>query len=172
MTTNAERVVFAMEAGFVKRWHTSTMLHDENVAAHSWGVATLIAMLHPDPSAGLLKAALFHDIPEKKTGDITRWAKNEFPTLARGMAEAEEAVEAEYVLFVGLTPNEKKWLGAADLFHAWLFMYRDVMMGNRTMREDLLRCTAAINVMHGSGDMPERFLTVMELIGNIYPDVI
>lgn len=172
MTTNAERALFAITAGFVRRWHTSVMLFDENVAAHSWGVATLIAMLHPHPSVWLLKAALFHDITEKKTGDITRWAKSEFPMLARGMAEAEETVEMEYGLFVGLPPEDKIWLDAADLFHAWLFMYRDVMMGNRTMLEDLTRCTRAIDVMYTAGSMPRAFMEAMTRICQDYPGVL
>ena len=68
MSEPAKRVGRIMLSGCVRRYHTLGDTISQTVGEHAWGVATLISLLHPDPSARLLKAALLHDGPGMPAG--------------------------------------------------------------------------------------------------------
>ena len=59
------RVQAIRECGHVERAHSTPHHGSYSNAAHSWQLAVLIILLHPAPSARLIMAALFHDIPER-----------------------------------------------------------------------------------------------------------
>jgi 5'-deoxynucleotidase YfbR-like HD superfamily hydrolase len=65
-----ERVQAILQSGETERLHAVPHHGSYNVGFHSWGVATIITLLNPDPSASLLKAALLHDSAEKYSGDL------------------------------------------------------------------------------------------------------
>lgn len=119
------------QGGDVKRFHTVTMHREHLVSSHSWGVATLILHVIPEPSLNLIKAALWHDVAEQATGDMpatTKWAN---PALAAALADVEESVEEELGLFVVLNEYERwllKFFDMADLVLACLQEYH---LGNR-----------------------------------------
>ena len=54
-------------------WERRGLLDVESVAAHSWGIATLVLCLLPDEldRERALSYALLHDLPEVRIGDIT-----------------------------------------------------------------------------------------------------
>ena len=109
-----------LKAGNVMRYHTIGH-HMQTTGHHAWGVALLISKLHPDPSANLLKAALWHDMAEVETGDVpspTKWDNADITT-------ALEEMEARYMVRNGLvcrlSIEEGMWLRFADILECYLY---------------------------------------------------
>lgn len=128
-----------LESADVKRWHTCPSL-DQNVAEHAWGVATILALYHPRPSADLLRAALLHDCHEKKFGDIPSPTKRALPELVM----YEEAHELLFFDELGLASpydhllaSDFVWLDWADKLEALLFLKRERANGN--CHQDVIR---------------------------------
>lgn len=110
------------ESGFVKRWHTTLMPVEQTLAHHQWGVATIIAILHPNPSATLLKAALLHDCHEKILGDWPYSAKEENPSLAEFEKAFEQRFRYEHNINYKLESDEQLWLTFADRLESFYFL--------------------------------------------------
>ena len=133
--------------GQVKRWHThGTLIRPQDVAQHSHGVTAIVAMLHPDPSARLLKACAFHDFGEKAAGDMPYWAKRANPEVARQVEAIEQGEREKYrVDFTSeLDDEERRWLDGADLFEAWLFLFQNILHNNEMVRGDFRNATRAM----------------------------
>ena len=133
-TENLDSAQALLESGDVRRWHTCPSL-EQNVAEHAWGVATILALWHPRPSADLLRAALLHDCHEKKFGDIPSPTKRAFPELV----EREEAYELLFFDELGfespydqLVSSDFAWLDWADKLEAYLFLQRKRANGNNS----------------------------------------
>ena len=137
-------------SSFVKRWHTDPWLSEwrQTNGHHQWGVATLIAVLHPDPSRRLLLAALTHDAGEILTGDLPYGFKKLYG--GGGIVEAvEQAGEAERDDMLGvatgtldLSGEDARWLEMADRLEAWLFV--SVASPGTLMTHDWQECERAI----------------------------
>lgn len=113
------------ESGQVVRYHTNPTVAriGQTTADHSWGVATIIVMLHPDPSRELILAALFHDSGERWAGDLPAPFKRRRPDFAKLHSQIEaELANEKGVPQVDLTEVEMKWLSLADRLEAFLFM--------------------------------------------------
>jgi hypothetical protein len=108
-------------AGQVKRWHTIPGV-TQTVADHSWGVAMLLLLVHPDPSIRLIKAAMLHDIHEVAFGDIPSPSKRK----VAGIKEAEHDARVEFLASIGvedpvLSPEEEVWLDWADKYESLIW---------------------------------------------------
>lgn len=128
---DALRLLAVREAGAVTRCHTTPHLGVHDVAQHSWGVAAIVAILHPNPSAELLKACLFHDVAERWTGDVPypmkRYAGDHDPAI-------EEAIHDKLKLPWQLSsPEDRLWLKAADLLDFYLWCVDQNRLGNRNV---------------------------------------
>ena len=78
-------------AGRIRRLHIKPMNGDEqNIAAHSWGVAMILLDLFPAVSRSCLIYALRHDVPEIVTGDVPANVKWEHPGLQDTLEWIEE----------------------------------------------------------------------------------
>ena len=117
------------QTGLTQRWHTVPGM-EQNVAAHSWGVATIILTLNPCPSIQLIKAALFHDCAEKYTGDVPATTKWLNPLLKEMLEEIEQRWERELGITTVLSEYEKLWLKAADMLELVLFCEHCERLGN------------------------------------------
>lgn len=108
-------------AGKVKRWHTCVGMEQTN-ADHSHGVIMVIALLHPNPSANLLKAAAAHDLGEFVVGDMPSPAKRD-PIIASRIKQLEyEARHAMGIPDWPLTEEEQRWLAFADAYETFMFI--------------------------------------------------
>lgn len=81
----------------VARWHHSTDHRLRNsmdgIQAHQARVAQLLSMIFPDCTKEDLLAAIFHDVPESWTGDVSYTAKQiEVIKSAHNWAEADTAL--------------------------------------------------------------------------------
>lgn len=120
-------------AGAVRRYHTQNLLKDQDLAAHSWGVALVIREIMPG-NLHLVEAALTHDLAESVTGDIPYTGKKKYPKLKQTSLEAEREFAMVNGTPLQLTPVEQKCLAWADMFECYLYSMREVDMGNNLMR--------------------------------------
>lgn len=107
-----------------QRYHTSPHLArlGQSNAEHAHGVASIIALLNPEASAQLLRAALWHDTGERWAGDLPAPFKEEFPDIARQHRWAEKRLALRAApLEPMLSPTEEDWLKMADSLEAILF---------------------------------------------------
>lgn len=107
-------------SGKVRRWHTHPLL-SQTQADHSWGVAMILLLLHPHPSADLLKEALMHDMHELVTGDVPSQCKSaSYRTLEEGQKSLFR--ERNGLPVVNLSEEDAAWLKMADVLEAQLFL--------------------------------------------------
>lgn len=140
MSALAKQIELAHRGGLVTRFHCHSLLHKENVGEHSHMVACLVAIYYEfRPSAALLMAALAHDLPEYKLGDVPGPVKKMLPGLSEAYAAAESQVYTDYGWpeFPELTEEEKEVLKFADALSGYLTAFREVRCGNTPMREPL-----------------------------------
>lgn len=88
----SEKIYNTRMAGRIRRLHIRPMNGEEqNVAAHTWGVAMILLDLFPKVSKETLVFALRHDVPEVSTGDVpanVKWANPELETTLEFMESA------------------------------------------------------------------------------------
>lgn len=119
--------------GSVKRFHTWQLIGEQTVASHTWGVLAILYAIC-EPSANLVRKAVFHDIAEYDTGDIpstAKWASHE-------LKEHADKLELEInkrlgIDFPDLTEQEQAWLKFADLCDMLWFCVEQKRLGNRSI---------------------------------------
>lgn len=117
----------------MKRYHTIDTHGQQSVAEHSFYVCLLVSELVEKPSVALLKAALYHDLPEGETGDIPATTKWKYPKLAEEVKAAENDFIERHGLAVSLPDREWLALKYADMGELVLYATDQIMLGNRNM---------------------------------------
>lgn len=137
---------FIREAASVKRCHTVRTLGNQTIAEHSYHVAMLCWKLcDMEPSAALLKAALFHDLPEISTGDIPAHVKWESSAMRSTLATLENRFNKEHKLEVPeLTEKEELILKWADGLELMWYCVDQLMLGNRNVDTMYQRISSAL----------------------------
>ena len=126
------------QAGSVRRWHTCLTLKDQDLAAHSWGVALVIMAIRPEmDSPNLLKAALVHDLHEFVAGDIPYPFKKNNPQVKKAYDKQEADFNVVNEIQFDLDPYDTRCLKWADMFELYLFAERELSMGNQNMVETM-----------------------------------
>lgn len=128
------------EGGQTLRCHTFPYGGQYNVATHSYNALSLLFLLHPKkpPSLNLIKAVLWHDVPERWTGDTPAPAKWASPLLKRVLDSIEEKIFAKLQIgniFKSLTTLEKNWLTAVDLLELFIWSKEQSSLGNRQAKD-------------------------------------
>lgn len=121
-------------SGHVRRFHAKTILRDNTVGEHTYGVLWWLRIIVPDEelTKQLLFAALQHDMPEYVTGDIPAPTKR---ACGSAFDKLEESVLVELgVPPAALTPEEETWLKLADIIDGMAFCVRERELGNSTLR--------------------------------------
>jgi 5'-deoxynucleotidase YfbR-like HD superfamily hydrolase len=125
------------KGGNVKRFHCHNTIRENTVAAHSWGVATILLHIC-DPSPNLMRLALYHDVFEHLTGDVPYTSKRDNPEVKTAMDLAEE--RAAKVMEIDTTwnilPGEEELFKLADMLDFMVFCTEEIEMGNNGI-EDL-----------------------------------
>lgn len=133
------KVLALREGGLTRRAHTVPYNGEYNVAMHSFNAVNLLFMLWDgteQPSINLIKAVLWHDIPERWTGDVPSPAKGCSKYLKGYLDELEERILIQLDLkqpFSRLIPEEWKWLHAVDLLELYLWTEDQINWGNPMM---------------------------------------
>lgn len=121
-------------AGYVRRYHTVQTIGHQTVAEHSFNVAMiLLDLTNGKAHADLLKAALYHDLPEVFTGDIPATAKWASPPLVQSLKLLEDVFDSDYNLVVNLSEDDKKLLKFADMAELVMYSLDQLRLGNRNM---------------------------------------
>ncbi len=146
---------------WIKRWSLMRNAIDEDVATHSWEVATLahgLGIIHNrlmeeqknngekvDVNA-LVVAALYHDASEVITGDMPTPVKYYSPTMRQAFKEVEDTAEQQLLALLPeslqadfkpalihseLSDISQQLLKAADRLSAWLKCGAEIRTGNR-----------------------------------------
>ena len=113
------------KSGFVQRWHTHHVLArtGQTLGHHQWGVATIIAALHPCPSAALLMAAMWHDVGESVSGDMPFTAKRNNVALSYELGKIEHKAQSRLTQRnIVIDDDDEAWLKMADRLEAYLYV--------------------------------------------------
>ena len=140
---------------WIKRWGLMRNAIDENVATHSWEVATLAHALalirnrHFDGDVDadrIATAALYHDATEVITGDLPTPVKYHSKVMREAFGDVEHKAESELLALLpaslqgAFAPyiRESTWpeqervlIKAADRLSAWLKCQAEIQAGNR-----------------------------------------
>lgn len=145
MSLLTERLAFIRAGMETKRYHVVPTLGANTVAHHSCGVALLCMLLAPD-DAGLLQAALLHDMAEHKAGDMPADVKR-IAGVGKLLSDYETALLQQYELFNDLNDAQQRTLKFADCADGALFCCRERAMGNK------LITPAYVNYMNYIGQL-------------------
>jgi len=134
--SSAEKIYNVRMAGRIRRLHIRPMNGDEqNVAAHTWGVAMILLDLFPDVSREALVFTLRHDVPEVVTGDIPANVKWDNPEIE----EALQRREKRFLKDMGWQQEHKGapsydrenlYIRIADRVELLFFCFEQIYMGN------------------------------------------
>ena len=140
---------------WIKRWGLMRNAIDENVATHSWEVATLAHALalirnrHFDGSVDVDRVAavaLYHDATEVITGDMPTPVKYHSKVMREVFGDIEHKAESEllallpeslqgdfapYLRESELPGEVKELIKAADRLSAWLKCQAEMQAGNK-----------------------------------------
>lgn len=130
-----DNLIAIRKGGSVKRFHTVTMLKENLNSSHSWGVATLIQDICPSCSKEVLLAALYHDVAEHITGDVSAPTKWKYPELSKILSEVEGEVDNNLGISVTLSSEEKRLLKFADMADLVLTCVSEYRLGNSEVGE-------------------------------------
>lgn len=126
-----DRVILLREAGNVMRCHTLPHHGEYSVGKHSWDMAMLILVLHPNPSIELLKAVLIHDIGERYTGDVPYPTKVSDGEFTRRLEKMERRAMHHMGFEINLSTDDMRWLHGVDRVEFLLWTKDQAAMGNQ-----------------------------------------
>lgn len=161
----ARRVVESRAGGKVERCHGVPHHGSYSNAAHSWGVAMLMAYLWPSDFPRLALVCLSHDIPERVVGDIPA------PPLrmVAGLKESIGGLESLISENLGL-PNEQDLneedyikLKACDHLELWIWSKEQVALGNQYAQE----CITALEETWMYRPLPKEAMKLKEKLDEI-----
>lgn len=131
MISSIEWVDMARAGGYVKRYHSCRIIGEQSVAEHSFGVAMLVIWLTDGAaSSTLIKAALYHDLPEQDTGDIPAPIKKLEPRVKSMFDALENDFMKMYELNTELNKYQEGVLKWADTLELLVFCTEQYEMGN------------------------------------------
>lgn len=138
-----DRIRACREAGMVERCHNVPHFGSYNDAAHTWNVCIIIRLLWPD-RMDLVDFALFHDVPERWTGDVPSPVIRDNPDLRRALTAKDTAISLrlEIPSEHALGPDDLACLKFADRFELYLWCCEQEAMGNKMvlhMKDSLRR---------------------------------
>ncbi|TBW53741.1 5'-deoxynucleotidase [Marinobacter halodurans] len=160
---------------WIKRWGLMRNAIEENVATHSWEVATIahaLALIRNRHFHGsvdvdhVAAAALYHDATEVITGDMPTPVKYHSSVMREAFSEIEhkaedelldllpESLQADFATYIkeSLWDEDVKVLvKAADRLSAWLKCQAEIQAGNKEFEP------AAVQILERlrSEDLPE-----------------
>ena len=128
---NILKVRAIREGGKTERTHTTPHHGSYSVAEHSWGVATLLAILHPNPPKNLILTGLWHDVHERWTGDTPAPIKWCLGNVTKDeLKRLENSIDSSLEINLYLSVEDLKWLKACDMLEFWLWSIDQNALGN------------------------------------------
>lgn len=127
-----DRVRAVREAAMVERCHTVPHLRSYTNGAHTYGVCVLLRMFWPDEPK-LVDFALFHDTPERWTGDMPSQVIRAHPELKKSLKKEDERIAAALSIPTehDMEPLSYMKFKACDRLDLWLWTWEEEAMGNK-----------------------------------------
>jgi len=165
MAVTEDTVVKAFrEGGGVIRCHARPRLREYTVGQHAFNVAGLISIFNPGASSRLLRAALWHDVPERWLGDIPTPLKQMQPDLGGLIKSAEEEIFELLGVDFNLTKEEKIWLKAADMLELFIYAREEIALGNKSAISLARDTIKIIDDLIKNNKFPSRFADYVDSI--------
>lgn len=162
LTPPSEETYTLRQAAQVKRSHTVTTIGHQTIAEHSYHVAMLCwEMYDGQPSAELLKAAMFHDLAEISTGDVPATVKWKNNLLKNILEDMEESFNMQYGLVTELDEEERLILKYADSLELAFFCVDQIRMGNwhvKLMLSNILNALTRMPPTHRAAGVMARLI--------------
>ena len=132
MKLNTQWLTDIARSGRVTRYHNTPMVTRQTIADHTWGVMVCLNWLLDDQvPAHMLKAAMYHDVPEIVTGDVPAPAKADNSHLKDALTIIEERVKADLNIHIDLTEWEEAVISMADTMELMMHCKKEMAMGNK-----------------------------------------
>ncbi|UQS95124.1 5'-deoxynucleotidase [Pseudanabaena phage Pam3] len=127
-----DRIRAVREAAAVQRCHTVPHLSSYSNGAHTYGVCVLLRLLWPD-EPHLVDFALFHDTPERWTGDVPSQVINRHNDLRDALAREDERISGRLHLPCEHALDFESFikLKACDRLELWLWTWEEEALGNK-----------------------------------------
>lgn len=127
-----DRVRAVREAAMVERCHTLPHLRSYSNGAHTYGVCVLLRLLWPD-EPHLVDFALFHDTPERWTGDVPSPVIRLQAGLRGVLAQEDFRISTRLALPCehNLSGHDFDRFKACDRLELWLWTWEEEALGNR-----------------------------------------
>lgn len=129
----ADRVAAVREAARVERCHAVPHVGSYSNGAHTYGVLCLARLLWPREFPLIVDVILFHDIPERWTGDVPAQVMRTQPAVREGVNLMERRISQLLRL-----PSEHEMdpalriiFKACDRLELYLWCREQLRMGNR-----------------------------------------
>ena len=125
-----KKVAMLRECSKVERCHTMPHHGTYSNGQHSFDMMTLAWALMPLVTRNVMLAIMFHDLPERWTGDMPGCMKAEDAEFSKRMAIVEHRIERAMGWRVELTDDERMWIKAIDKLELLLWANEQIFMGN------------------------------------------
>lgn len=124
------------EAGAVERCHTYPKIGRYTNAEHCYNMLCMAYVLYPGehPPEKLIRAILYHDVPERWTGDIPAPVKSKI----EGIQELESVIFTELGIGYQLDEETNRWLQALDKAELYVWARGEYALGNIAVVEILI----------------------------------
>ena len=142
----------------VERCHTVPHLRSYSNAAHTYGVCVLLRLLWPDEPE-LVDFALFHDTPERWTGDIPSQVIAGNGALRDTLMNEDVRISNRLSLPSehALDPESFAKFKACDRLELWLWTWEEEALGNR----NVLNMRASLDATFGQGSTPQKVINLI-----------
>lgn len=143
------RVQFLRECSNVRRSHTLRQLQPYTLGQHSFGILLILAAIYENTGlpvpALLVRAAMYHDLSERYTGDTPATAKWGDPALRKELNRASTSYEFANNLRTYLPPELCDLLSWCDLFEFACNQLEELRLGNTYAAEYIQRAIENLN---------------------------
>lgn len=82
------KLMLVLNGGAVRRYHSQGFMQTQTVQEHTWRMLAILLHLWPETTGSLLRAVIYHDVPEGLVGDASAPVKRD-PVIRKRYDELE-----------------------------------------------------------------------------------
>ncbi len=119
----SDKLAVILQGGEVIRYHAEgKQLDNQLVSDHTWRVMVILLHLFPGASRELILTALYHDVAECYTGDISAPLKRSSPEVSKSLHKMQDDFHKHFDIpaEINLTVQDFVSLKVADMLEAYI----------------------------------------------------